>query len=88
MRMNFKSWVGAERGRAIKVARAIDVPASFVSKMASGGKAIPAEHCKAIESLTGGEVTCREMRPLDWHKYWPELTAQAQKPAEQGVIHE
>jgi DNA-binding transcriptional regulator YdaS (Cro superfamily) len=53
--------------------------------MASGVKAIPAEHCKTIESLTGGEVTCPEMRPLDWHKYWPELTAQAQQPAEQGV---
>lgn len=85
--MQFKSWLKAERGRAVAVARALDIAQSFVSKMANGEKDIPAEHCKAIEKLTGGEVTCREMRPMDWHKYWPELTAQAQQPAEQGVQH-
>ena len=53
--------------------------------MASGEKAIPAEHCKTIESLSGGEVTCPEMRPLDWHKYWPELATphHADAPADQ-----
>ncbi len=55
------------------LAKAIDVPPSFVSKMLCGEKAIPAEHCKAIERFTGGLVTCQEMRPTDWHKYWPEL---------------
>ena len=55
------------------VARVIDVPPSFVSKMVSGKKVIPAEHCKSIEKLSGGAVTCQEMRPHDWHKYWPEL---------------
>ena len=55
------------------LAKAIEVPPSFVSKMVNGEKAIPAEHCKAIEQFTGGAVTCQEMRPHDWHKYWPEL---------------
>jgi DNA-binding transcriptional regulator YdaS (Cro superfamily) len=55
------------------VSKAIGVPPSFVSKMVSGEKAIPAEHCKAIEQLSGGLVTCQEMRPNDWQKYWPEL---------------
>lgn len=63
------------------LSRFIDVPPSFVSKMVSGEKAIPAEHCKAIESFTGGEVTCQDMRPNDWHKYWPEL---ADAPANQA----
>ena len=44
-----------------------------MSKMVNGEKTIPAEHCKAIERFTGGAVTCQEMRPHDWHKYWPEL---------------
>ena len=60
------------------LAKAIEVPPSFVSKMVNGEKTIPAEHCKAIEKFTGGAVTCQEMRPHDWHKYWPEL---AQAPA-------
>lgn len=63
------------------LSRFIDVPPSFVSKMVSGEKAIPAEHCKAIQAFTGGEVTCQEMRPNDWHKYWPEL---ADAPASQA----
>lgn len=76
--MQFKTWVESERGRAMTVSRAIDVPPSFVSKMVNGEKAIPAEHCKAIEKLSGGLVTCQEMRPNDWQKYWPE---QASTPA-------
>jgi len=63
------------------LSRLIDVPPSFVSKMVSGEKAIPAEHCKTIEAFTGGEVTCQEMRPNDWQKYWPEL---AGAPANQA----
>lgn len=74
--MNLKSWAESERGRAMALAKAIDVPPSFVSKMLSGEKAIPAEHCQAIFKFTKGEVTIQEMRS-DWHKYWPEL-AQAQ----------
>jgi DNA-binding transcriptional regulator YdaS (Cro superfamily) len=52
--------------------------------MCSGEKSIPAEHCKAIEAFSDGVVTCQEMRPTDWHKYWPELATQSQA-AEQGA---
>jgi DNA-binding transcriptional regulator YdaS (Cro superfamily) len=71
--MNLKPWTKAKHGRSMALARAIGVPPSFVSKMCSGEKAIPAEHCKAIEEFSEGQVTCPEMRPNDWHKYWPEL---------------
>lgn len=54
------------------LARFIDVPPSFISKMVNGEKATPAEHCRAIEQFTGGAVTCQELRPDDWRKYWPE----------------
>lgn len=94
-RMNLKEWIDVERGRAMALAREIGVPPSFVSKMVSGEKAIPAEHCKAIERFTGGLVTCQEMRPADWHKFWPELApalANTSQPATenvagQGVAH-
>jgi DNA-binding transcriptional regulator YdaS (Cro superfamily) len=46
--------------------------------MANGEKAIPAEHCKAIFRFTEGQVTLQEMRPNDWHKYWPELAEEGQ----------
>ena len=80
--MNFKSWVESERGRATALSKVIDVPQSFVSKMVNGEKAIPAEHCKAIEAFSGGVVTCQEMRPNDWQKYWPERATPPVTPAQ------
>ena len=71
--MNLKTWADQQRGRGITLAKHLQVPPSFVSKMLNGTKAIPAEHCRAIHTLTGGEVTLPEMRPADWQKYWPEL---------------
>jgi DNA-binding transcriptional regulator YdaS (Cro superfamily) len=51
--------------------------------MVNGEKAIPAEHCKAIEAFSDGVVTCQEMRPTDWHKYWPELAQTTPQDASQ-----
>lgn len=82
--MNLKNWIEVERGRAMALAKAIDVSQSFVSNIVNGDKAIPAEHCKAIEAFSDGAVTCQEMRPHDWHKYWPELATQSQ-PVAQGA---
>lgn len=85
--MNLKSWAESERGRAMALAKAIGVPPSFVSKMLSGEKAIPAEHCQAIHKFTGGAVGIPEMR-ADWQKYWPELAepiATSVQPATEGV---
>ena len=78
--MQFKTWAELERGRAMAVARATGMPASLVSKIVSGDKAMPAQHCKTVVQLSGGLVTCQEMRPDDWHKYWPEF-AQSTAPA-------
>ncbi len=85
--MKLKSWAESERGRAMALAKAIEVPPSFVSKMISGEKAIPAEHCQAIFRFTNGEVTIPEMRE-DWRKYWPELApilANTAQPATENV---
>jgi DNA-binding transcriptional regulator YdaS (Cro superfamily) len=83
--IKLKSWLGAERGRGATLAAALSVPASFVTKMASGEKHIPVEHMAAIEAFTGGEVTRQEMHPTGWHRIWPELATPAtnseQKPA-------
>lgn len=36
-------------------------------------KRIPAEYCAAIENVTAGVVTRRDLRPDDWQRIWPEL---------------
>ena len=72
--MKFNEWA-KQRGRSLAVARLLGVSQPVVSDWVVEKKAIPAHHCKAIESFSAGEVTCIDMRPDDWHKYWPELAA-------------
>ena len=79
--MKFKDWVNIQRGRSLAVARHLGVTQPVVSDWVSEKKAIPALHCRAILDFSAGAVTCQEMRPTDWHKYWPEL---AQVPANQA----
>ena len=72
--MNLSNYLKqAPRGSGTALAAHVGVAQPTVSEWSTGKKAIPAEHCKVIERLTGGLVTCQEMRPNDWHKYWPEL---------------
>ena len=37
------------------------------------GRIPGAAYCVAIESVTSGAVTRRDLRPDDWHLIWPEL---------------
>lgn len=70
-----KSWLSSERGRAIGLAKHLDVVPSFVNKMAAGEKPVPVEHGAAIEAFTGGAVTRQHLFPNDWRRIWPELAA-------------
>lgn len=70
-------WIASRRGRAAQMAAALAVPASFVTKMATGARPIPVAHMARIEELTGGYVTRKDLRPDDWHDIWPELAQQA-----------
>ena len=81
--MKLQTWLKLERGRGISLAAQIGFSQPTVSDWGTEKKAIPAEHCKTIERLTGGLVTCQEMRPHDWHKYWPELVQEQKDPEAQ-----
>lgn len=83
-----KKWIAQERGRGVRLAAALQVPASFVTKMASGDKPIPVEHASAIEQFTDGAVPRQAIRPADWRRIWPELAKtkpiQPQAPGHQA----
>lgn len=63
----------------MRLAAALQVPASFVTKMASGDKPIPVEHASAIEQFTDGAVPRQAIRPADWRRIWPELAGPEEK---------
>lgn len=60
------------------LAKAIGSSQSEISQWVTGRRPIPPKKAAAIERVTAGQVTRRELRPADWQQLWPELT---EKPA-------
>ncbi|WP_422585161.1 transcriptional regulator [Polaromonas sp.] len=79
--MELKSWLEAESGRAVKLAKALKVYPSFISKLANGKKPVPFEQCMPIERATEGAVTRRDLRPDNYLIHWPELADEHTLPA-------
>lgn len=73
--MNLKTYIQAERGNATALAQALGIPASFLSQMASGDRAIAPERAARIEVLTEGKVRRWDLCPDKWHLIWPELVS-------------
>lgn len=62
-------------GGKAALARLLGVKAPTVQQWASGARPVAIERCVAIERVTGGLVTRKQLRPDDWHLIWPELAA-------------
>ena len=56
-----------------KLAQLLGVRQSTVSNWRARSTPIPVEHCANIEGATAGAVRRWDLRPLDWHRIWPEL---------------
>ena len=64
-------------GGLAALARAIQRPTAEVWQWKTGRRPVPAARCMAVEDATAGIVTRKELRPKDWHLYWPDLPAPA-----------
>lgn len=69
--MDLKTYCEQERGRQATLAAAIKVPPVSISNWAGRKRPVPLPHVLPIERATQGRVTRRELRPEDWHVYWP-----------------
>ncbi len=76
--MEIKTWLDEKRGRALALAKGVDVPPSFISKLSTGAKRPSAQLCVAIEKFTDGQVTRADLRPEDYWLIWPDLPAPKQ----------
>ena len=61
------------RGTALVMAKNIGICRSHLSQIANEKYTASARVCIAIENATGGVVTRKDLRPLDWKLIWPEL---------------
>lgn len=55
------------------LAKALGVSSVTVSQWRHGQKFPSPERCADIERITQGDVRRWHLRPLDWHRIWPEL---------------
>ncbi|MBU9261995.1 helix-turn-helix domain-containing protein [Burkholderia multivorans] len=54
-------------GSQAALARALSVTKAAVGQWKLEGRKVPAEHCPAIERLTGGVVRCEDLNAdVDW----------------------
>lgn len=65
-------------GREV-LAAALGVSLAALGNWKSRG--VPIQRCVAIERLSGGVVTRRDLRPDDWREIWPELAESQEKPS-------
>lgn len=61
-------------GSQSALGRRLGRPQALIHKWLHSKKPVGADHCAAIERVTAGAVTRRDLRPDDWHLIWPELT--------------
>jgi DNA-binding transcriptional regulator YdaS (Cro superfamily) len=55
------------RGSTRDLALRLGVAPQLVTQWSTGSRQVPAERCPVIERLTGGQVTCEELRPdVEW----------------------
>jgi DNA-binding transcriptional regulator YdaS (Cro superfamily) len=78
-------------GRATKLASILGVSSTTVHEWRTGKRKVPAARCKDICEITNGQVSVMDLRPTDWHKYWPEMAqphANAIQPATETVANQ
>lgn len=82
--MNLNEWVKQKHGRAVTLARGVNVSAPTVANWVSGKCPVPEKRCVQIERFTSGEVSRADLRPDDFWLIWPDLTAPSNPPAAQA----
>jgi DNA-binding transcriptional regulator YdaS (Cro superfamily) len=71
--MKLLEYLEAERGRSARVAQRLGIAPAYLSQMANGVRPVPPVQGAAIEEATDQAVRRWDLRPLDWHRIWPEL---------------
>ena len=60
-------------GSQVAMATALGVSKAAVNQWKLPERKVPIEQCVSIEVMTGRRVRRWHLRPLDWHRIWPEL---------------
>lgn len=62
-----------------ELASAVGVSLGMISQWVNKTRPVSTERCVAIENVTKGKVTRKDLRPDDWAVIWPELLVDSKK---------
>jgi DNA-binding transcriptional regulator YdaS (Cro superfamily) len=82
--MELAFYLGAERGLAVRVAAKLKKSSAFLWQVAKKDRPAPADLCADLERACNFEVRRWDLRPVDWHRIWPELVGTEGAPAVPG----
>jgi len=74
--MNLANYLAETGTKKSSFARAIKVSPALLHQWVEGIRPVAIQHCISIERETGGRVSRKDLRPLDWMSIWPELGAE------------
>ena len=69
--MKLKTYL--ETHTAAELARELNITPVLISQWKSGSRLVPIKQCVAIERITNGQVTRKQLRPDDYWDIWPEI---------------
>jgi DNA-binding transcriptional regulator YdaS (Cro superfamily) len=74
--MDIKTYLDQNAITQKQFAELIDVHESMISQWINGVRSVPTERCSEIERVSGGLITCEELRP-DLANHWSYLRGTA-----------
>lgn len=71
--MNLATYLKKTQLNKAAFAREVGISSALLYQFETGLRPVPPQHCPAIVRASDGEVTCKDLRPDDWRRIWPEL---------------
>lgn len=75
--MKLLDYIRQPENSASALAARVGIAPAFLYQIAHGKRQASAALARAMETVTSGAVTRRDLRPTDWGDIWPELIDEA-----------
>ncbi len=64
-------------GNVTQTAAALGTSVQAVCFWRDGKRKVSPKVCIKIHNITNGKISCKDLRPDDWHEIWPMLVKKA-----------
>ena len=71
--MNLMEYYEPSRISQAEMSRRLGISQATYSQYVTGARPIPVKRAVEIVAILGPQVTLKDLLPVTWHIYWPEL---------------